>query len=166
LLRTKSIAASPDRLVSNSIWVSNRQRAQAVNLPFLRLITSVLANEILELQTCELAIYIVGAREMTRLNEAFLKHQGSTDVLAFNYSEAEGPPLVGEIFVCADEARIQAARFHTDWQSELVRYIVHGTLHLMGYDDHPQRLRRKMKRRENHVLRQLSKRFDLRHLNR
>ena len=98
---------------------------------------------------------------MTYLNEKFLKHQGSTDVLAFNYSEPERPTLVGEIFVCADEALIQAARFHASWQSELVRYIIHGALHLMGYDDHPQRLRRQMKLRENLVLRQLSGRFDL-----
>ena len=41
----------------------------------------------------------------------------------------------GKSFVCLDEAVRQARRFHTTWQSELVRYVVHGVLHLLGYDD-------------------------------
>ena len=43
--------------------------------------------------------------------------------------------LHGEIFICVDEAVLQARKFRTSWQSEIVRYLVHGVLHLLGHDD-------------------------------
>jgi probable rRNA maturation factor len=102
---------------------------------------------------------------MTHLNETFLKHKGSTDVLAFDYSEkAEPGSVLGEIFVCVEEAMIQSARFRTDWRSELVRYVVHATLHLLGYDDHRPASRREMKRVENQTLKKLAGRFDLKQM--
>jgi rRNA maturation RNase YbeY len=69
--------------------------------------------------------------------------------------------LYGEIFVCVDEAVWQAQKFGASWQSEVVRYIVHGILHLLGFDDASVAARRKMKREENRRLRELSRRFAL-----
>ena len=98
---------------------------------------------------------------MTRLNEIFLRHKGSTDVLAFDYTEAGSDArLTGEIFVCVDEALIQAARFKTSWQSELVRYLVHGSLHLVGHRDDRPEPRREMRQRENRLLKDLARQFD------
>jgi rRNA maturation RNase YbeY len=68
--------------------------------------------------------------------------------------------LHGEIFVCMDEAVAQARRFRTSWQSELVRYIVHGILHLRGFDDRRAAPRARMKREENRLVRELAARFD------
>jgi len=67
--------------------------------------------------------------------------------------------LHGEIFVCVDEALLQARRFRTTWQSEVVRYIVHGVLHLCGYSDQTSRERQQMKRAENQLLARLAARF-------
>ena len=74
--------------------------------------------------------------------------------------------LHGEIFVCVDEAVSQARRFRTTWQRELVRYVVHGVLHLLGYEDLHSRTRRKMKVAEDTLVRQLSSQFDFRRLSR
>jgi len=63
-----------------------------------------------------------------------LRHAGATDVIAFDYS-IRASHLRGEIFICVDEALVQARRFRTTWQSESVRYVVHGVLHLLGFDD-------------------------------
>jgi rRNA maturation RNase YbeY len=63
-----------------------------------------------------------------------------------------------------DEAVRQARRFRTSWQSEIVRYLVHGVLHSWGYDDASAGARRKMKREEDRRLRALSRRFSLAHL--
>jgi probable rRNA maturation factor len=60
-----------------------------------------------------------------------------------------------------DEAVWQARKFRTSWQSEIVRYLVHGVLHLLGQDDSSNSERRKMKREENRLLRELSRRFSL-----
>ena len=102
-----------------------------------------------------------------RVNWRFLQHEGSTDVITFDYlNSAAGlqPPalqLHGELFICVDDAIQQAKAFKTDWQAEVVRYLTHGVLHLLGYDDLELELRRKMKREENRLVRQLAKRFSL-----
>lgn len=132
----------------------------------------------LELEKAEIGICLVGAPEMTWLNETFLKHKGSTDVIAFDYQDkgragrlrpaakfdamgTSRPTLHGEIFICVDEAVLQARRFGASWQSETVRYVVHGVLHLLGHDDLRAAARRKMKREENRLLREITRRFPL-----
>ena len=80
---------------------------------------------------------------------------------------ARGPrrkEVHGEIFICIDEAVTQARRFRTTWPSELVRYLVHGILHLQGYDDLTPAARRKMKREENRLLQQLARHYLLQRL--
>jgi probable rRNA maturation factor len=147
--------------------VHSRPRSHEVDCHLLECITGTLLRELFELDSFTLQINIVAAPEMTRLNETFLRHRGSTDVLAFDYREPSGERgIYGEIFVCKDEAIIQAARFHTTWQSELVRYVVHAMLHLMGYDDQTPSDRRKMKAEENRWLKELARRFDFSKLDR
>ena len=69
--------------------------------------------------------------------------------------------LHGELFVCVDDAVWQAKKFGSSWQSEIIRYIVHGILHLLGHDDLKPHLRRRMRRDENRLVRALSRRFSL-----
>ncbi|MGO9586093.1 MAG: rRNA maturation RNase YbeY [Limisphaerales bacterium] len=162
------------------ITTANRQRVQKINLRQLEKITRALLAE-LELEKSEIGICMVAAPEMTRLNETFLKHKGSTDVITFDYGFGVPPSggkfskksaranrlkpelqtLHGEIFICVDEAVLQAHRFGTSWQSEVIRYLVHGVLHLVGFDDSSAGARRKMKREENRLLREISRHFSL-----
>jgi probable rRNA maturation factor len=116
---------------------------------------------LLELETFDLAIHIIRAPEMARLNETFLQHSGSTDVITFDYSDSPKSSLHGEIFICIDDASLQARQFRTSWQSELTRYIIHGILHLRGFDDIRTATRRKMKREENRLLREVGRLFAL-----
>jgi rRNA maturation RNase YbeY len=190
----------------------------------LRRLALTLLQDLLAVRQFDLGIHLVSAAEITRLNETFLRHQGSTDVITFNYADPPGPglgrsghgaaagflrpsrcslgaapfpsppleegvrerrpsvsarppdackvqatagrstderyacstQLHGEIFICVDEAVAQARRFRTSWQSELIRYLIHGLLHLRGYDDHNASSRRQMKRKEDRVLRRLA----------
>ena len=64
-------------------------------------------------------------------------------------------------YFCLDEAVKQAREFRTTWQSELARYVVHGVLHLRGYDDLAPAPRRRMKREENRLVRKLALHFGL-----
>jgi probable rRNA maturation factor len=148
-----------------SVIISNRQRTKKINLRLLKQIAKALLAE-LEIENAELGINLVGAKEMTLVNETFLKHSGSTDVITFDYADktpgkTEGTILSGEIFICAGDAIAQSKQFKTKWQSEIVRYIVHGVLHLMGHDDLKSNTQRKMKREENRLLRALAKKFSL-----
>jgi len=148
--------------VSQTLVVRNQQRTQRLQTKYLRLIVRELLTKELRRQEFELGIAIVGNEAMTRLNETYLRHQGSTDVITFDYEgSGHGKKLAGEIFVCLEEAKIQAPRFGMTWQNELARYIVHGVLHLCGYDDKIGGARRKMKREENRLMRRLTARFNL-----
>ena len=200
-----------------TLTLRNRQHTRRVDLRRLRRLAATLLQNLLEVEQFDLGIYLVGATEITRLNETFLRHKGSTDVITFNYAEEAGPApdrsgfgaaacslhasrrslaavpfpsppleergrerrpsfsasppdlwvrqaasttlLHGEIFICVGEAVAQARRFRTSWQSELIRYLIHGLLHLRGYDDQNMSARRKMKREEDRLLRRLAGRY-------
>ena len=151
-----------------NVVIANRQRTKKINARLLKQITAALLAE-LKVQEAALGISLVAAPEMTLVNETFLQHEGSTDVITFNYAVLEKrkaesgrrKQLHGELFVCVDEAILQAKKFDASWQSEVVRYIVHGVLHLLGHDDLRADLRRKMKREENRLVRLLARRFAL-----
>ena len=143
----------------------NRQRTLSLDLPLLRRIISALLKDVLAVKEFALGISLVGEDEMTSLNERFLHHAGATDVISFNYYSGRRANVIqGDIVLCAGEAVRQARQFRTCWQLELVRYIVHGVLHLQGYDDLRPVPRRKMKREENRLVRELARRFSLKRL--
>jgi probable rRNA maturation factor len=156
--------------MSLDLTLQNRQRTRLVETRHLRRICTILLKDLLAIKYAELGVTLVAAPEMARINEQFLHHKGSTDVITFDYSEIPDPRLKtqdprlklhGELFVCLDEAVLQARRFRTTWQSELGRYIIHGTLHLLGHDDHHGLDRRAMKREENRLLQLINARFPL-----
>jgi probable rRNA maturation factor len=150
-----------------ALTLRNRQRVRPLDLRLLRRIVRALLLEAWPEGQFDLAIYVVAAPEMTRLNETFLQHQGSTDVITFDYADSAAPELLhGELFICVDEALIQARRFRTTWQSELVRYAVHGVLHLLHYDDRASHARRRMKAAEDDLVRRLARQFAFRTLSR
>jgi probable rRNA maturation factor len=141
----------------------NRQRTHPVNLRLLRRIIETLLKDLVRVRDYELTVHLVNAAEMSKLNQTHLGHSGSTDVITLDYREPDWP-VAGEIIVCLDEADRQAPRFGATWQAELARYVVHGVLHLQGYDDQRAADRLKMKRKEDELLRALEQRFDLRKL--
>jgi probable rRNA maturation factor len=117
----------------------------------------------LKIAKAELGINLVNRKEMAALNKQFLRHAGPTDVIAFDYADhhASRRNLLGEIFICVPVAVAQSTEFETDWQSELVRYLVHGVLHLLGHDDRRPAARRRMQREENRRVRALAGKFCL-----
>ncbi len=144
----------------------NRQRVRPLRLPLLRRITRQTLGE-LGVADYEVGFHFVNAVEMARVNETFLQHAGSTDVITFDHSDEAVPErLHGEIFISVPDAVKQGREFRTTWAEELVRYLIHGLLHLRGYDDLQPALRRVMKREEQRVLRLVAAQFDLREIGR
>jgi probable rRNA maturation factor len=141
--------------------ITNRARAgRKLDLRLLKKITAAALEE-LGMANAELGIVLVGAKEMASINEKFLGHEGPTDVITFDYSEKGKRQLHGEVFVCLEVAEKQAKEFGTSPQSEVVRYIVHGILHLAGHDDLKPSACRKMKREEGRLVRKLFRGFAL-----
>jgi probable rRNA maturation factor len=141
----------------------NRQSNRPLNIPLLRRITRHLLGSEFGLSKYELGFHFVAETEMARINEQFLRHEGSTDVITFDHGSS-AHQLHGEIFISVPDAVKQAREFRTTWQSEVVRYVIHGLLHLRGYDDSQSTERREMKRVENRLLRDMTSKFSLREL--
>jgi len=149
------------------LQIFNRQRTVRLHTPLLRQITRSVLQELPGVENFELGLHLVGTAEMARINLQFLNHTGSTDVITFDYSESStlkpqlSTPLHGEIYVCLDDAVAQARKFRTTWPSELARYVIHGLLHLRGHDDLVPAARRRMKREENRLLREVARQFPI-----
>lgn len=161
--------AGSDRL---HLTLRNRHPTWRINTRLLRRIALAACAALPPVRTAPptgtLALVLLDAPAMARLNERFLGHQGPTDVITFDYALHEraaspGPGaarvLHGDLCICLDEARRQARAWGTTWPAELVRYVVHGLLHLCGYDDLAPGPRRELKRVEHRLVRRLAATF-------
>ena len=99
----------------------------------------------------EVSVVFVSRAAIRRLNRRFLKHDTVTDVLAFPM----GDGLLGEVIVSPEVAAAEARRRGIPVREELLRYVAHGILHLMGYDDHRPRDRARMWKRQERELRRV-----------
>lgn len=139
--------------MSPGLALSDRTRRRAVNLRHLRKLLGALLEMLPRPLSGELGITIVDVAEITRINETFLHHAGPTDVISFGYAEpGDDSGLTGEVLVCLAEACRQARRYGVAWQSELLRYVIHGCLHLCDYDDQTPAERSRMKQEEERLL--------------
>lgn len=133
-----------------SVTVFNRQRFRRVQSAGIRSLAESVARRLGV--KMELGIHLVSSREMARVNWQFLRHEGSTDVITFDHGSTS-LRLHGELFISVEDSVRQATEFNTDWAQELARYVIHGILHLKGYDDLEPGARRLMKREEGRLVR-------------
>lgn len=102
------------------------------------------------------SVSFVGDRQIARLNEERLNRRGPTDVIAFDLTEP-GLPLdrVGDVYISKDTAMANSIRFKVPPEEELLRLVVHGVLHVLGYGDDKPEEASKMKRYEARMLKEL-----------
>ena len=84
------------------------------------------------------------------INLKYLQHDYFTDIITFDY--CEGDTLSGDLFISIDSVRENAVLYKTEFEEELNRVIVHGVLHLIGYDDHTEADKKEMRSKENYYL--------------
>ena len=102
--------------------------------------------------TARVEVVLMNEAEHTRLHAEFLDDPSETDVMAFPYEEDD---CFGELLINVDmAARVAAEHAHTPAQ-ECTLYVVHGCLHLLGYDDHEEHDRVAMRAAETRVMQQL-----------
>ena len=97
------------------------------------------------------SVAVVDDATIRELNGRYLKHDGPTDVLSF-VLQRSGDCLEGEVVVSAERALAVAPQFGWAPAEELLLYVIHGALHLVGYDDGTRRGRAAMRRRERACL--------------
>ncbi|MDY6914287.1 MAG: rRNA maturation RNase YbeY [Planctomycetota bacterium] len=140
------------------LLISNTSRAMRIPRKRLnRLVAFVAEREAAAISEVDLAI--VTRREIAKLNRIYLGRPGATDVLSFDLSDPEAAGISGQIVVCADVAaqRARSRRAGTGPQRELMLYVVHGLLHLMGYDDTSARAAACMHAREDEILNEFTR---------
>jgi probable rRNA maturation factor len=85
--------------------------------------------------SARIGVAIVNDEEMATAHETYLADSGTTDVITFDMSDEQSDDIEGELMICLDVARRESARRGHSVEAELVLYVVHGVLHLLGYDD-------------------------------
>jgi rRNA maturation RNase YbeY len=84
------------------------------------------------------------------VNQKYLNHDYFTDIITFDY--CEGDKLSGDLFISVDSVMENSVEYGTEFKDELNRVIVHGILHLIGYDDHNKKDIEVMRKKENYYL--------------
>lgn len=100
-----------------------------------------------------IGVVLVSDRRISELHHRYMNDPEPTDVLTFDLrADGDDAALDGEIVVSMDTARRAAKSLGVRVETEVLRYVAHGVLHLLGYDDHDRSGRSMMRRLENRVL--------------
>ena len=155
------------------IEIANRQTDIAISTPHLEEVSRfVLKDE--QVTGAEISLAIVDSESMQTLNREHLDHDYDTDVLSFLLecvasSSGENPDrrgfgkfVEGEVIACAGMAARTAGQFGWSPQTELELYVVHGLLHILGYDDLSPEEQLLMRQRESEIMLHFG--YEVRHL--
>jgi probable rRNA maturation factor len=151
------LGSNPKSFAPAHINVRNRQRKIPVNVADLHIFAGKALRQCLQLRKRkptdldklhEVFVWLISDPRMASLHRKFMHQTGPTDVLTFQH---------GEIFISVETARRNARAFGSSLTGELRLYVVHGLLHLQGFDDRTQPGARKMKRVQQRILRNCSR---------
>jgi probable rRNA maturation factor len=137
------------------IGVSVASPQELVPLEYQRLkecARTVLAGE--GVREAKVVLAFVDDATIAGLNKRFLEHEGPTDVITFPYSK--GKKLEGEVVIGVEVAQRESVERGHDVNTELCLYVIHGTLHLCGYDDRSARDAAEMRTKERAYLKRLN----------
>jgi probable rRNA maturation factor len=107
------------------------------------------------IDNAEISLAFVDNQTIQQLNRRYLEHDEPTDVLSFPASDGPKNKLGGELVIGAEVACAEAESREHPLEAELALYVIHGLLHLLGYDDRNGEGRAKMRAKEKHYLREL-----------
>ncbi|MCI0493952.1 rRNA maturation RNase YbeY [candidate division KSB1 bacterium] len=106
----------------------------------------------------EITIILVDDEYIKKLNKDFLSQNDTTDVISFHLDDIQSKDfLEGEVYANLDQIERQALDYSVSFSNELVRIVIHGILHLIGYDDQTLSDKETMTMKEDHYLSILTK---------
>lgn len=143
------------------IQIENLNKKFTLNGSFVKKLAAEILKSIKK--DIDLEIVFLDDRAITGLNKKYKKEDRPTDVLSFRLDRKEFGRKgdLGDIFISLDTARRNAKFYGTRFEGEIVLYVIHGILHLFGYDDGTVRDRRRMSKRQGAVLEELCSRENL-----
>ena len=120
-------------------------RGKTLNSKWLRLVAE---SEIKRIGS--ISVIFCSDNYILDVNQKYLQHDYFTDIITFDY--CEGDRLSGDLFISVDSVRENSLEYGTEFKDELNRVIVHGLLHLIGYDDHTEEETALMRKKEDYYL--------------
>jgi probable rRNA maturation factor len=143
---------------STSVQVYNTTRSKFLPLEKIKKKTKDILS-LLKLEGSRLDLHLVTDSKIRGINKKHLGHDYATDVIAFGQQEGEGlspqiegRPFLGDVVVSITTARRVAKELKHSFEYELFFYIVHGLLHLQGFDDHTAKERQSMHDEQSRIL--------------
>ena len=146
-----------------SLKIQNLNESYRLNEAFIRRIVLKILSFIKKRQDAEIEIVFLDDEAIRALNKKYRGENRPTDVLSFKMERREfsQKKFLGEVFISLDRALKNSEIFDEAFEYELTLYIVHGILHLFGYDDENERDQLRMSKRQSQVLNYLCKREHL-----
>jgi probable rRNA maturation factor len=129
-----------------TVSITNRQKKLSLDRRRMRRVVQQIVRDA-GIEEATISIAVVDDPTIAKLHDEFLNDPEPTDVLSFILERSQGV-LEGEVVVSAETAMASAPRFGCTAEDELLLYVIHGTLHLVGYDDKTPRKRSLMRKRE------------------
>jgi probable rRNA maturation factor len=146
------------------IRIENRQKKQKIKKLSLRKVAQRILSA-LEFPEGELSVVIVDDKEIRFFNRQYLHRDRPTNVISFAMQEGEGegiqPAVLGDVMISADTAARDAAEADLPFESELYFLLLHGILHLLGYDHEGGKMAeaRRMEAKEEEIFTLIQKEF-------
>ena len=107
------------------------------------------------IESCDISIIFGNEKLLRELKNKFFNIDLTTDVIAFRLNDYNEKNIDGEIYICLPVAKENAEIYNAPYEKEIARLIVHGALHLYGYDDDTEENRNRMRKLENKYLKEL-----------
>ena len=104
----------------------------------------------LDYKTGEISIIFCSDNYLLEINKKYLNHDYFTDIITFNYNENN--TIIGDLFISVDRVKENAKELKVDFNNELFRVIIHGVLHLCGYNDKTQDQQKEIRAKEDEFL--------------
>ena len=144
------------------IYVKNEQKRRLRIRKIKDLVAFVFKKERALSKTNEISILLTNNSKIKRLNEKYLSKKRPTDVLSFSMREGAfgylHNEIVGDVVVSVEQANIVSKESKTSFEKEVWLYVVHGVLHLLGYNDNTKKNAAKMEERCQTILKKWSER--------
>lgn len=153
--RHKSVHSEAEPPRRGQVKASNAVSRYKIDTALVERLAKRVLGKVAKGRYISLEILFAGDRDIQKLNRRFKKRDRTTDVLSFELGD------VGSIAISLDTARRNAKMFGAPIHEEMMRYVIHGILHLFGYDDDTGPNRLKMADKEDKMLESLCATTDL-----
>ncbi|MFH1258790.1 MAG: rRNA maturation RNase YbeY [Elusimicrobiota bacterium] len=138
------------------IQIHNRQEICKIDRRKIILLVKETLGKFLSCQG-EINVIIVDNRKIRELNKKYLHRSAATDVIAFSYNtRSKKEDFYGDVFISAEQAEKQAKDYRNTLKSEMHFLVIHGILHLLGWEDDTTEQRKKMLKKQEEILKRFS----------